>query len=91
MNGQIDLEKAGAAETFGVLAVPRHAKSSSSRKARLHPTAAQLKTLNRALCTILEFARESGAGRRAVKAGNVSFTLKAHDTEEILSVRKLVA
>lgn len=90
MKRQIDLEKAGAAEVFGALAARRNTRRFARKQTKPYPTAAQLRVLNEALCTILEFARESGAERRCIKAGNVSFKLQEQGAEEILSVRKLV-
>lgn len=91
MKAPIDLEKAAEAEMFGALAVRRNGKHHSPGKFKSGRSPAQERALGELLCSLLEFAKEAGAGHRPVKVGNVSLKLSEQGSEEILSVRKTIA
>lgn len=90
MKRQIDLDKAAEAEAFGVLAVRKAGRRRTSRKARINYSRAQKRTLGEFANLLLEFAKQAGAKRHAVKAGNISFKVQGQGAKEILSVQKLI-
>ena len=83
----IDLERAAESEVFGALAVSgqrkhRHASANGHRF-----TPAQSRALSDLVHSLVQVAKQAGAEQKRVTVGGVSFELRGHGTEEILSIR----
>jgi hypothetical protein len=87
MKRQVNLERAAKAETFGALAVASSRARRGARPDRPPLTASQHRALLELVRSLLQIAREAGAGGKQVVLDGVSFELSRDDAGEILSIR----
>jgi hypothetical protein len=91
MTGQIDLEKAAAEEVVGVLAVPRGGKLARASRSSSSMTPAQRRALSKLARGLVQAAKQVGAQGRRVTVEGMSFELRENATEEVLSIRRVLA
>ena len=90
MKRTVDLEKAAEGELFGALAVgPRKHRTSTDTEGALTP--AQKRAAASLAASLVELARQAGAGGKAIPLGDVLLELRQDGSEEILSIRKALA
>ncbi len=83
----IDLERAAEAEDFGALALSAERKHRDAPTTGEQFTPAQSRALSDLVHSLVQVAKEAGAEQKRVTVGGVSFELREHGVEEILSIR----
>ena len=83
----IDLERAAETEAFGALAVSAERKHRHDSANGHRFTPAQSRALSDFVHSLVQVAKEAGAQQKRVTVGGVSFELRGHGAEEILSIR----
>lgn len=90
MKRQIDLQKAGEAEAFGVLALRgrcRHRRGEGNGEPF---TPAQSRALAEMARSLIEAARHAGAANGTVTIGDISLDLRTSGLKEVLSIKSAV-
>ncbi len=86
MKARIDVQKAAETEVFGALVVGADRKHRNGGAAGRF-TPAQNRALSHLVRSLVQIARQAGAGRGRVTLGKVSLELQEKGNEEVLSVR----
>ena len=90
MKRTVNLDKAADGELFGALAIgSRKHRGAAGNEGAL--TSAQKHAAASLASSLVELAREAGAGSRAIPLGDLLLELRQNGAEEVLSIRKALA